>query len=66
MYIRIRKVAKDLKEMNGGTSYTYTKVKNIFHGFKGTASKKEIQQIRKLLKADFTQIDNILAKLEEQ
>lgn len=66
MYLRINRVAKDIKESNGGNSYTYTKVKNLLRGIKGQATKKEIQQLRKFLKNDFHEIDAVLAKLENE
>jgi hypothetical protein len=66
MYINVNKVANDVKEMNGGNSYTYTKVNNLLSGFRGKATKREIQQIRKLINAEFSRIDNMLAKLENE
>lgn len=66
MYINVNKVAKDIREQNGGNSYTYTKVSNLLSGFKGSATKKEIQHLRRLLKSELTRIDNMLATLENQ
>lgn len=63
----ISKVASAVrKENGGGNSYTYTKVNNLLSGFKGNATKKEIQHLRKLLKAYATSVDNTLASLENQ
>ena len=66
MYLRINRVAQDIKNSNGGNSYTYTKVKNLLRGVKGHATKKEIQQLRKFLKNDFCAIDAVLHKLENE
>lgn len=66
MYINVNRVAKDIREMNGGNSYTYTKVANLLSGFKGAATKKEIHQLRKLMTAEFSRIDKILSDLEQQ
>lgn len=66
MYLRITSVAEGIKKSNGGNSYTYTKVKNMLRGIKGHATKKEIQQLRRLLKSDFREIDEVLEKLENE
>lgn len=44
--------------------YTYTRVKNLLKGLKGRSSKKDIQQVRKIIQKELTAIDNTLAKLE--
>ncbi len=66
MYINVNKIAKDIREQNGGNSYTYTKVSNLLAGFKGTATKKEIQQVRKLITTELTRIDKMLLRLENE
>lgn len=35
-------------------------------GLKGNSSKKDIQQVRKLLKQEWVEVDNTLEKLENQ
>lgn len=44
--------------------YTYTRVKNLLKGLKGRSSKKDIQQVRKIIQKELTAIDNTLARLE--
>lgn len=65
MYLNINRIAKDLREANGGNSYTYIKISNLLSGFKGQSTKKEVQQLRRLLNKEFLRIDAILAKLED-
>lgn len=56
-----------LVEMMGGrTTYSYVRVKNLLSGIKGRSSKAEIQQLRKIIRKELTEIDNALAKLENQ
>lgn len=66
MYINVNKIAKDIREQNGGNSYTYTKVSNLLSGFKGTSTKKEIQHLRKMINEELTRIDKVLLKLEKE
>ncbi len=66
MYINVNKVAKDVRDLNGGNSYTYTKVNNLLSGFKGKATKKEIQQVRRLIITELSRIDKMLSKLENE
>lgn len=66
MYINISRVVKDMRTHHGGTSYTYTVVSNLLSGFKGNATKKDIQALRKLIKEELTRIDKNLQKLENE
>jgi len=50
----------------GGNHYSYTRIKNLLMGLKGNSSKKDIQQVRKLLKQEWVEVDNTLEKLENQ
>lgn len=65
MYLNVNKISKDMQK-EGGNSYTYTKISNLLYGFKGAATKKEIQYLRKLLKNEFSRVDTVLAKLENE
>lgn len=46
--------------------YTYIRVKNMLQGLKGKSSKKDIQEVRKIVNRELTLIDKILAKLENE
>jgi hypothetical protein len=46
--------------------YTYIRVKNMLQGLKGKSSKKDIQEVRKIIQRELTQIDKTLAKLETE
>lgn len=46
--------------------YTYIRVKNMLSGLKGRSSKKEIQQVRRIIIKELTAIDNTLQKLENE
>lgn len=46
--------------------YTYIRVRNMLSGLKGKSSKKEIQQLRRIIQRELTAIDNTLQKLENQ
>lgn len=46
--------------------YTYMRVKNLLKGFRGKATKKEIQQVRKIIQRELTTADETLAKLENE
>lgn len=46
--------------------YTYTRVKNLLKGLKGRSTKKDIQQVRKIINQELTAIDKTLADLEKQ
>lgn len=65
MYLNVNRISKDMQK-EGGNSYTYTKVSNLLSGFKGAATKKEIQQLRKLIKNEFFRVDTVLSKLENE
>lgn len=64
--LNVNQVTKNIREQNGGTTYTYTKVSNLLAGFKGSATTREIQQLRKVIKAELMRIDNLLSKLERE
>jgi hypothetical protein len=61
--ININKLAGMMSDKN---HYTYNRVKNMLNGLKGKSSKKDIQQVRKIIQREFTEIDNVLAKLSEE
>jgi hypothetical protein len=46
--------------------YTYIRVKRMLSGLKGKSSKRDIQQVRRIIQKELTQIDNTLEKLENQ
>ena len=46
--------------------YTYTRVKNLLAGKKGRSSKKDIQQVRKIIEKEMTTAVNTLLKLENE
>lgn len=46
--------------------YTYMRVKNMLKGLRGKSSKKEIQQVRKLIEKELTTTVEQLQKLENQ
>lgn len=52
--------------MSGGNSYTYTKVSNLLSGSRGRASKKEIKQVRSIIKEQLNAIDKQLAAFENE
>lgn len=66
MVINISHLANLYTKKYGSTSYSYTKIRNLLSGVKGNATKKEIQQLRQVLKAAVTETDSVLAKLENQ
>lgn len=59
---------KKLSELIGTerNQYSYTRLKNIMSGVVKRTRKGEIQKLRKVLKSEFDNLDNELAKLEEQ
>lgn len=44
--------------------YTYIRVKNMLHGLKGKSSKKDIQQVRRIIQKELTLINRTLSKME--
>lgn len=46
--------------------YTYMRVKNMLNGLKGKSSKKEIQQVRKIIQTELTTVVEKLSKLENE
>lgn len=61
--ISVSKLADLVSDKN---HYTYIRVKNMLSGLKGKSSKKDIQEVRKIVKREFNQIDTVLAKLENE
>lgn len=59
-------VNKVVSMMSGGNSYTYTKVSNLLSGSRGRASKKEIKQVRSIIKEQLNAIDKQLAAFENE
>jgi hypothetical protein len=59
-------VTKLVSLMGEPNHYSYTRIKNLLSGLKGKTSKKEIQQVRKLIKDQFSTIDKQLASLENE
>lgn len=61
--INVKQLVERLDDKN---HYTYMRVRNMLSGLKGKSTKKEIQQVRKLIKSELTLVDNILSKLENE
>jgi hypothetical protein len=61
--INVNKVVDLMGDKN---HYTYIRVKNLLSGLKGRSSKKDIQQLRRLINKELTAIDNTLHKLENE
>jgi len=55
-----------IKDLIFGNHYSYTRIKNLLLGLKGNSTKKEIQQVRKVLKQEWMEIDSKLEKLENE
>jgi len=61
--INVNKLAGLVGDKN---HYTYIRVKNMLQGLKGKSSKKDIQEVRRIIQRELTQIDKTLAKLENE
>jgi hypothetical protein len=59
-------VNKLVNMMGDRNHYTYMRVTNMLKGLKGNSSKKDIQQVRKLIQREFSTIDTLLGDLENQ
>lgn len=55
-----------LKKMPDQNWYSYTRIKNLLMGLKGNSTKKQIQQLRKVIAQEATEVDKILSKLENE
>lgn len=52
--------------MPGGNHYSYTRIKNLINGLRGDSTKKEIQQIRKIISDAYNKLDKHLEVLEKE
>jgi hypothetical protein len=60
-------VTKVVLRMGGAQNhYTYMRVQNLLRGLKGKSTKKEIQQLRKFIEKELTQVVTNLQKLENE
>jgi hypothetical protein len=61
--INVNKLVDMIDDKN---HYTYMRVKNLLKGFRGKATKKEIQNLRKIIQRELTTADKVLEKLENE
>lgn len=52
--------------IKGGESTVYIKVQHLMNGYKGSTTKKEIQNLRSILKRNHDTLDKQLQKLENE
>lgn len=64
--INISKLVQALGKETGGNSYSYLRITNLLNGIKGNSTRKDIQQIRRILSKELTSVDRTLEKLENQ
>jgi len=56
-------IIKCLSEKN---FYSHTRIKNLFNGIKGQSKKREVQEVRSILKKGYQYMDAKLAKIEKE
>ena len=61
--ININKLVGMLGDKN---HYSYIRVKNMLQGLRGKSTKRDIQQVRKILQRELQHCDAVLEKLENQ
>jgi hypothetical protein len=56
-------INKLVEKAGGKNHYSYIRVRNMLNGMKGRSTDKEIQQVRKILKDELSQLINTLDNL---
>jgi hypothetical protein len=55
-----------LVDIVGKNHYSYIRVKNMLNGLKGRSTKKEIQQVKKVIQQELSDLVTKLEKLENE
>lgn len=66
MIINVSRLFDIYRSKHGGNSYSRVKIRSLLNGNRGGASKKEIQQLRQILKNELSDTDKKLAHLENE
>ena len=62
----IYNIAAIAQKFNDKGFYTYTRIKNLMMGMRGHSKKKDVQELRKILREEWQSTDAQLSKLEKE